>query len=136
MYKRQGGKTYTFYVFPVITSPCVDEKLRTIYVNPPKFNEYANFQACIENPDFSLCKKWANTQGVTEEQFYKRLDDYKKKEAQKQPNGKEEKKQNAMLSFLKNYYWVVLLFIIIGGGTVIGVVKWKEKYDQDRGKKL
>ena len=95
---------------------CYGEKLRTIELVVPKYNEFSEYDICKDIPGFEYCQKYttASLEGISMAEFAKRAEDYKKNH--KSEIEKNEKK-NVIKNVLKNKKVITVLIVI----AVLGV---------------
>lgn len=121
------GIRYPIKIKP-LNGMCQDYSVRTIYVNTPSYNKYYNLDICKDNNN-SLCSKWANTNGYTEEQFKNILKEKEKEEEQTIIEQAENIKKYTISDFLRDYYIIILLTIIVLGIYSIYKLDKKQKFD-------
>lgn len=133
--------TYTFYV-KAFSAYCKNEIFRTITINIPKYNVYADREECddVNRDKFVLCNPNYQNE-IEEDTFIKRLAQYKKdskgnKKDNKINNKNENKDSNdiskvntnwfdKLLDFLKEYYLIIIFGIVIIIVVVITFLKKK-----------
>ena len=100
------------------TGLCSSEKLRTIPLVIPKFNQMSNYDVCNEIPDYYMCQTFVvNDYDMTEMEF--------KEKAEKEVKKREEEDKNIPIVdfFTKNWKIVLIVVIIVGiGGAVTTVI--------------
>ena len=64
---------FTIEVFSSTETNCVSEKMKTLYVKTPRYNEYFNREICEELTDFYLCQKYITTSIPTEDKFFEQI---------------------------------------------------------------
>lgn len=130
----EGGKSYRFFVYPIASDPCHEEKVRTIYVTLPKYNPYSVAAECAGIPEFSLCQKWTNTDGISEETFQQRIKEYKN-ELKTKYKAQQTKQQTKSIAYYLRIYLLLVGVVIILGGVFVLLMK-KIRDDRERSKML
>jgi len=105
---------FTFEVYSSANTNCPAEKVKTLYLTTPRFNQYSSLGVCQNLEDFELCEKYVTFTDVTDDDFYSRVEKYRKKVEEEK---KEEENKNGIIDFLKNNK----LYIIVGVVIVCGV---------------
>lgn len=122
--------TYTFYV-KAFSAYCKNEIFRTITINIPKYNVYADREECkdVDKNKFVLCNENYQFE-IEEETFNKRLTQYKKDNKAKNIKvSKDDNKKDTidikktwldkLIDFFKEYYIFLISGIII---LIIGII--------------
>ena len=122
------GKTYRFDIYAENTE-CESAKLLSLYANLPFYNKYYVNPICDEIESYNLCQKWYQ-HGLSNEEFIKRVKDYKTSLTIKHNENKTNTSQYIYISdFLAKYYYYFLLTIIIGGIYSISRLTKKDDFD-------
>lgn len=111
----ESGKTYRFDVY-VDDVNCFLERLYSIYVTVPFYNQYYQDEICKGIESYKYCQKWqSNT--FTYEEFVKNVESYKKSLIKEEKPEKEIKESifDKILDFYIDYYFVILPVIILAG---------------------
>ena len=90
--------------------------MRTIYVSLPRYNIYSERKECEGLGEYAICKRTANTEKITEEQFLKKIEEAKKKKEEVGKNKKEEdseKDKAALINFLDEYKNIIIPISVI-----------------------
>lgn len=118
-YKWAGNEeivTFTISVYGSTVSKCPLLKLKTLYLTLPRFNKYSEYDMCLDNQDYYLCKKYVTFTDIDEDEFIKSFESYvdgfTDKKGEEIP--KEEKFVDKTVAFIKDYKW-----FLIGGATVL-----------------
>ncbi len=116
--------------FVVYSQYCKD-KLRTISVTIPKFNEYSKDKLC-ENMDtekLPVCGKWYDTRGITRSDFenivakYNKQNDITDDPNSNNTNKSKENTLNRMLDFIKsNILYIVIGIVIIAILIIVHII--------------
>jgi len=86
-------------------SNCLDEEIRFITVNLPRFNDYSKTEECSKNKDLDVCKEFYDTSNISEEEF---------KEIIKKHNEKPVvSDDNIIIGFIKEYWLYLLIGIVV-----------------------
>ena len=75
----EGGNTYQFKFYGGYNHPCVEEYIYTRNLTIPKYNKYSELEVCSEYSEWELCDKWYSGEIKDTEDFYNKLEEYKKK---------------------------------------------------------
>ncbi len=128
-YNVSGGN-YKFYSE---LNECYGIKLGNRYYNLPKYNNYYGDPLCKENPNYSLCQKWANVT-YSRDEFEAMIDKYKN--SGEEDKGKDDTeviyKQTYLDKFVKfyvDYYYILLGVIIAICITVMIISSRKNRFD-------
>lgn len=107
-----GGKSVAYNIYSNDAN-CKDELLITKYVTLPEYNNFSNIKDCQDYPEFKYCKKWMNTNDLTQEHFEDEFDKYIDRQIIKNTN--EQTKSNVFDEIIsQNKMWIILsLFGII-----------------------
>lgn len=62
----------------VVDGPCKGELLRTINIDFPYYNEFSEYDECHEYREAEICRKDKNTYDLTDDDFKKEIEKYKK----------------------------------------------------------
>ena len=108
-------------------SNCQNEVLKSISIQTPKYNLKSQYESCIGNSDFEMCKEFTTTDysDVSAIDFGKELDKYKEEKA------KEEKRVNSIFykiaKFISKYKWIIIIVIIIAiAGIIVYIINRKK----------
>lgn len=131
LYELSKVVNYTFEIYTNSKTECPDEKVRTIYLTIPRYNEYSRRSICNEYPDFYLCQEFVTFSEVDEEIFLKQLDSYQKKVSIKNDDSKNDdsdKDSKKVLDYIDEYKFVIIgSIIIIGVGTIAIIIVRSKK---------
>jgi hypothetical protein len=119
--------TYTIDVFGNYNA-CTGQKLRSIKITLPKYNQYSQLLACDGISDYYLCHEYT-TYEIDGATFYDKVDDYKSKLLTSQ-EGIESTDNNTMISKTFNgisKYRYLIVGVIVAIGVVATVVVLKRK---------
>ena len=75
----EGGNTYQFKFYGGYDHPCVEEYVYTKNLTVPKYNKYSELEVCSEYSEWDLCDKWYSGEIENINDFYNKLEEYKKK---------------------------------------------------------
>lgn len=106
---------------------CYGETLKTLTLNTPMFNEYADVASCSTHPDFKYCNKYVNfdISTLTNEEFTKAFEKYlesEEKENKKEDNTLEEAKE-----LVSKYWYIAIILVIILIGSILAIVITKRR---------
>ena len=122
-------KNYKIEVYATDSS-CVDDVIRTINIQIPRYNVFSTYSQCLEYPDYYYCSEFVSSSNISEREFYKGIEDYAKRlEAEKDNQGIIS--QTAQL--IKNHWGaIIILLVCLGIGVYIFYIKF---YNKRKGKK-
>lgn len=134
-YEAVGNINATFTVEVVGKSSTCDDVLKTITINPPQPNAYAEDELCKGIEDFVLCQSDYD-KTITREEFESRVESYKKtlekdnsnnynnNSSQNNKDNQEDKKNffDNIITYIKNNWLqviIITIFIILIIVTVV-----------------
>ena len=110
---------------------CYEEKLTTVYVTLPSFNEFYTDPIWKNIPKYSLCNKWA-TLNISHDEFIKKVNSYIKSLG-KDPEIQETKNNitlfEKILDILAKYSLFIFVPIIILCAVLIFYLVRKDDFD-------
>lgn len=111
---------------------CIGQKLRTIEVKTPMYNEYSSTALCNFYPEYYLCHSYVDFELPDYETFFQRVNSYVDSKMKEEEKKKEEENKNkGFLNFIKeNKVTVIILSIVIvaaGVGTTVVIVERKRR---------
>ena len=118
------------YEFKIYYNMCSDKSIRTMQLNLPKYNYYADTPSCenISKEDLEVCDEWYQGD-LDDETFNKIISDYNKKnEEQKKQEQQENTILNKIIKFLSNYYIYIIGVIILIVIITFIMINRKKKY--------
>lgn len=106
---------------------CYGETLKTLTLNTPMFNEYADVASCSTYPDFKYCSKYVNfdISSLTNEEFTKAFEKYI--EEQEKENKKEENIVEDAKELVSKYWYIAIILVIILIGAIVTIVITKRR---------
>lgn len=110
------------------SNECNGEKLKTLTLNTPMFNELSNAPICAKYPDFKYCAVFTDfdISSLSTTDFNKELEKYEENiEAEK--NEEEKITEKAAKAFKKYWYIALIVLVVILGGLVTFVVIKKKR---------
>lgn len=109
------------------SSDCSGEKLKTVTLNTPMFNEFGRLPICSQYPDFKYCDVFTeyDISSLTTTEFNKELESYK--DSINEEENKEEKATEKVTKTMKKYWYVALIMVVILGALVATVIVIKKK---------
>ncbi len=125
------------------SGPCKNQLLRAININFPYYNSFSEYAECQEYKEADICRKDKNTYDLTDDDFKKEIEKYKKKLEEQRENNKEEKK--SIFIIIKNFILenkivfgvgLTIVFIIIISTSIILFVRKKKRIKINLGDKL
>lgn len=135
-YRWDNLDTITNFTIEVFVSKgnCSGQKIKTLYLQTPRYNEYYNREICEELTDFYLCQKYITTNIPTEERFFEQLDSYKSGRINEQ--GEEIDNRNFFdktIDFIKDNKWFLLGGLVLITGGIVFVYTKKNKKRRELG---
>lgn len=123
--------SFTIEVYSSNNVKCPDERYKTLYLTLPRFNEYSNRAVCNDLDDQDFCKQFVNFKTISEEEFYKKVSNFLKKEEiveNKEENSKEKEDAKNLISIIDDYKWYIIggLSIILVILVIISVIRRKQ----------
>ena len=106
----EGGNVYDFKFYGGYDNPCVEEYIGTKKIEIPKYNIYSKKSECKVYTEWELCDEWYQGEIKDNNDFNKKLEEYKKKIESDEITLKS--KQDSNLSII-----VTILFLVIVGIT-------------------
>lgn len=119
-------KKYTVELYSSKNSPvCPGERLRTFSYSVPAYNEFSKTVYCEENPNAEACEEDAKTEGMT-------LEEFKKKLAEEEAAAKEKTVWQKVWNAIKTYWFYVLIpIVLIGGFFAVKIYLFKKKEEKE-----
>jgi len=130
---------FTFQIYTSDNSSCPNEKIKTIYLTTPRYNDFSSREVCQNLEDFYLCEKFVTFDEVTESEFLNKLDSYREEEKNIEPEeNQKEKEENKSTSdnvfeFIDNYKWVAVGTLVLILVILIIIKNKKQKKQRDLG---
>ena len=119
---------YTITIYSSDKTGCKDEKLRTLYLNTPRYNEFSEREVCEELDDFYLCQEFVSFDKITQDKFTTQLENFRSGKIDEK--GEEVKNVtffDKVFSFLDKYKWFVIGGTVLIVGAVVVVYKKGKK---------
>lgn len=109
------------------SSDCNGEKLKTLTLNTPMFNELYYAPICMQYPDFKYCTVFTDfdVSSLSTTDFNKELESYE--ENIKEEENKEEKGAEKVAKAIKKYWYVALVIVVVLGILVTFIVIKKKR---------
>lgn len=106
---------------------CYGETLKTLTLNTPMFNEFADVASCSTYPDFKYCSRYVNfdISSLTKAEFTKSFEKYIEdldKENKKNENIIEDAKE-----LVSKYWYIAIIIVIIVIGVIVVIVITKRR---------
>jgi len=107
---------FTFKIYTTPKTSCPDEKIKTLYLTTPRFNEYSRRAICEDLEDFYLCQEFVTFSHVAEKDFLKKVEEYQNEEMISKGEKNEENLSlsDKVFNFLNEYKWYM-----ISAGTIL-----------------
>lgn len=121
--------TLTFVVYSTSSSKCPGEKIRTIRLSLPKYNEYSDYTLCEGREKSDLCQKFVTFKDVNVSQFKEQVEKIKPVDPE---NPEPEEKTSIIkiiLDFIIMYKWpfIALVVIVLATIVIISIKKRKRR---------
>jgi len=99
------------------------------YYNFPVYNKYFTDPLCIQNPTYSICKKWANI-NYSYSEFKEAIERYREKKEDKPEIivNYEKSWLDEIIEFYVNNYYIILPIIIVFSSVVIIINRRNNKF--------
>ena len=108
---------YTIEIFGSIEG-CDSQKLRTINLVVPRYNEFSEYEICKDYPEYEYCQKYTTSmENITMNEFVKRVENYKKNHKSETSETKENKKSVTEVLKNKKVVAVIIIVAIVGVAT-------------------
>jgi len=119
----EGGKNYEFKFYGAYYHPCVEEYVYTKNLKIPKYNTYSKLDECKKYSDWELCDEWYQGEIEDYDDFYLKLEEYKKKieSGEIVPKSKKEEKKITLIIL------IVIILISIISFVLYKVIDKKKK---------
>lgn len=120
---------YTFKVLNV-KSRCNTQIIRNISITLPYYNSYSTDPLCKGISEFSLCQKWVNFGNLTEKEFKKSVEEYRK---EKEKVGltdrflEEKTAWDKIRDFVAEYYIYIVIFIVLIATIAAYLINYNKK---------
>ena len=114
----QSSGHYDFYS---ALDKCYGVKLSNKYYNLPTYNSYYTDPLCKANPNYSLCKKWADV-NYSYDEFKMVIQEYNDNKNKKDDNlvVYEETILDMIVKFyIENYYFILISIIVVCVGGIL-----------------
>lgn len=135
-YRWDNLDTITNFTIEVFVSKgnCSGQKIKTLYLQTPRYNEYYNREICEELSDFYLCQKYITTNIPTEERFFEQLDSYKSGRINEQGETVDNRNFfDKTIDFIKDNKWFLLGGLVLITGGIVFVYTKKNKKRRELG---
>ncbi len=128
-YTGENG-TYKFYSD---LEECRSVKLGNKYYSFPDYNYYYNTSICLDNPSYSLCKKWIKVT-TSYSELEKKINEYKQDQELKEDEKEETIIYNKtiidyIVEYYVKYYYIILVGIIVVCVTIMIISRRKNRFD-------
>lgn len=126
---------FTIQIFTTNKTSCPDERIKTIYLTTPRYNEFSKKYICSELSDFYLCQEFVTTKEFDENYFLKQLDAFRNETIDEKGNELDAEKDltvtDKIFDFINNNKWYILggLSILATILIVISVKRNKKQRD-------
>lgn len=112
---------FTIQIFTTNKTSCPDERIKTIYLTTPRYNEFSKRYICSELSDFYLCQEFVTTKEFDENYFLKQLDAFRNETIDEKGNELDAEKDltvtDKIFDFINNNKWYIL-----GGLSILATV--------------
>lgn len=106
---------------------CYGETLKTLTLNTPMYNEFADVASCSTYPDFKYCNRYVNfdISSLTKDEFTKSFEKYI--EEQEKKNKEEESIIEEAKELVSKYWYIAIILVVIVIVTIIATVITKRR---------
>ena len=124
---------FTFQIFTTSKTNCANEKIKTIYLATPRYNEFYQYAICGELTDFYLCEKYVTFNKIEEDDFFTKIESYKNKEVDNNGEDIKDKEEPTLTDKIfgfvdeNKFYIIGGIIIITVGGIVIYRIRTKKQ---------
>jgi len=112
--------TFTIQIFTTNKTNCPDERIKTIYLTTPRYNEFSKKYICSELSEFYLCQEFVTSKEFDENYFLKQLDSFRNEKIDEKGNEILENNltiTDKIFEFMNTYKWYIL-----GGLTILATI--------------
>lgn len=126
---------FTFQVYTTNKTSCPDEKIKTIYLTTPRYNDLSNRFICSESTDFYLCQEFVTFAEVKEDVFLKQINEYRNQVIDEVGNKIDENKDatitDKIFDFINSYKWHIICFLGVVAIVLVVISKNNKKKQRD-----
>ena len=121
---------FNFEIYTSDKTACPAEKLKTLNLNIPRFNQYYSMQMCNDS-ESKLCEKYVTWNEMTENEFFDKLGkDLEEERIKNEQKSEEETKnpevKNPVTTFLNTYKFYILAVVSLIILSYVGYVIYKK----------
>lgn len=128
---------FTLQVYTSINTKCPNERLKTIYLTTPRYNEFSRREICVEQPDFYLCQTFVTFAPIDDTKFTNQITKYLNDEVDNKGEVKEEPQDktitDVIFNFINTYKWYIIIVILVGTIVGVGIYNVKTKKQRELG---
>lgn len=119
-------KRYEFTIKSA-SADCYGETLKTLTLNTPMYNSFADVASCNAYPDFKYCNRYVNfdISSLTKDEFTKSFEKYIEEEEKE--NKKEDSVVEEAKELVSKYWYIAIIIIVIIVGIIIAMVITKRR---------
>lgn len=119
-------KRYKFTIKSV-SSECGGETLKTLTLNTPMINTYADSASCVKYPDFKYCRPFVDfdVSTLSVKDFNESFDKYVEELENKDKEDKDSATEVLKKTVTKYWVVIVVLIVLVGGLVTYIVIKKK-----------
>ena len=119
------GDTPIDYTFEITSiGDCYGERIRTIKLTVPFYNEFSDYEVCDGVSDYYLCDRFVFSK-VDKNTANEKIDEYKKELSDKETNEAKEKEERIKQKNNQYKYYIVIGILLIGIALTIVIVRKK-----------
>ena len=112
--------TINIQIYTSSETGCPDELYKTFVTTTSRYNRFHQIAACDRYPEFNLCQEFVNFDDISDEEFFERLENYKKTLEQSKDKDDKTDNEGNFSQFVDRYKWYFMAILIISSG--IGIV--------------
>lgn len=132
-YNRENVVKYTFEIYASDVSSCGGNKLKTLTLTLPRYNEYSAYDMCSSVPDYYLCQDYTTSKEVEFGEFVENvLEEIEKRNEEEQKQKEKESKWYYKIGkFVSEHKTAFMIaggvIVVAGGATTVVVIKRKRR---------
>lgn len=121
---------FTVTVYTSDNTNCGGKKLFSIPFTTPRYNEYSEYNACKDNPNYYLCQEYLTFEPTEDEDVLGLIYAFDAQQ-KNEKNKKSEVGNKGLKGFLGKNKWtitIVTAIVVVGGGiTILVLIKRRKK---------
>lgn len=108
---------------------CNGSKLATHSLETPVFNEFSNYELCINSPEYYMCNRYVDYDLPSFTEFVEKIAKYNEDKEKKKQEDQEKNENKGFLDFIKENKLTISIvaIVIVGAGALTTVIIVKRK---------